>query len=127
MARITFKNLIRDFPGGPVVKSPPSNAGDVGSIPSQGTKILHVEGQLSPWATTGDGQMLQWRPDISSKYAYVNVHRLKKNPSATERTQAVHLEFGVYMPPLSTCHVTLDKLRTYITLPEPQGPHLPQL
>ena len=64
---------------------------------------------------------------ISSKYAYVNVHRLKKNPSATERTQAVHLEFGVYMPPLSTCHVTLDKLRTYITLPEPQGPHLPQL
>ena len=66
MARITFKNFIRDFPGGPVVKSPPSNAGDVGSIPSQGTKILHVEGQLSPWATTGDGQMLQWRPDAAN-------------------------------------------------------------
>ena len=66
MARITFKNLIMDFPGGPVVKSPPSNAGDVGSIPSQGTKILHVEGQLNPCATTGDGQMLQWRPDAAN-------------------------------------------------------------
>ena len=26
----------RDFPGGPVVKNPPSNAGDVASIPGQG-------------------------------------------------------------------------------------------
>ena len=24
-----------DFPGGPVVKNPPSNAGDMGSIPGQ--------------------------------------------------------------------------------------------
>ena len=36
------------FPAGPVVKNPPSNAGDVGSIPSQGTKISHAVGQLSP-------------------------------------------------------------------------------
>ena len=28
------KNDIWDFPGGPVVKNPPSNAGDKGSIPS---------------------------------------------------------------------------------------------
>ena len=26
----------RDFPGGPVVKNPPSNAGDMGSIPGLG-------------------------------------------------------------------------------------------
>ena len=31
-----------DFSGGPVVKNLPSNAGDVGSSPSQGTKIPHV-------------------------------------------------------------------------------------
>ena len=38
-----------DFPGGPVVKNLPCNAGDVGSIPGQGTKILHaVELKLSP-------------------------------------------------------------------------------
>ena len=27
-----------DFPGGPVVKNPPSNALDMGSIPGMGTK-----------------------------------------------------------------------------------------
>ena len=38
----------RDFPGGPVVKNPPSNAGDSGLIPGRGTKIPHAAGQLSP-------------------------------------------------------------------------------
>ena len=33
-----FKDY-RDFPGGPVVKNLPSNAGDPGSIPGRGTKI----------------------------------------------------------------------------------------
>ena len=41
-----------DFPGGPVVKTSPSNAGDVGSIPGQGTKSAHTMGQLSLCATT---------------------------------------------------------------------------
>ena len=31
-----------DFPGGPVVKTSPSNAGDVGSIPGWGPKIPHA-------------------------------------------------------------------------------------
>ena len=35
-----------DFPGGPVVKNMPSNAGDTGSIPGQGTKIPHAMRQL---------------------------------------------------------------------------------
>ena len=35
-----------DFPGGPVVKNMPSNAGDTGSIPGQGTKITHAMMQL---------------------------------------------------------------------------------
>ena len=33
---------LRDFPGGPVVKMSPSNAGGVGSIPSQGAKTPHA-------------------------------------------------------------------------------------
>ena len=37
-----------DFLGGPGVKKPPSIAGDMGSIPDQGTKIPHTSGQLSP-------------------------------------------------------------------------------
>ena len=45
-------SLIRDFPGSPVVKNPPYNAGDTGSKPGQGTKIPHAAGQLSPRATT---------------------------------------------------------------------------
>ena len=42
----------RDFPGGPVVKNPPSNAGDMGSIPGRATKIPHTTGQLSLHTTT---------------------------------------------------------------------------
>ena len=42
----------RDFPGFPVVKNPPSNAGDVGSIPGRRTKIPHAAGQLSPHVAT---------------------------------------------------------------------------
>ena len=35
----------------PGVKNTPCNAGDVGSIPGQGTKIPHTLGQLSPHLT----------------------------------------------------------------------------
>ena len=41
-----------DFPGGPVVKNPPYNAGDMCSTPGQGTKIPHAMGQLSLHAAT---------------------------------------------------------------------------
>ena len=34
-----LKLSLWDFPGGPVVKDPPCNAGDMGLIPGQGTKI----------------------------------------------------------------------------------------
>ena len=45
-------NNDRDFPGGPVVKNLPSNAGYVGSNSCQGTKIPLALEQLNPWATT---------------------------------------------------------------------------
>ena len=41
-----------EFPGGPVVKNPPCNAGDSGSIPGQGTKVSLAVDQLSLSATT---------------------------------------------------------------------------
>ena len=34
--------MMRDFPGGPVVKTSPSNAGGVGLIPGPGAKIPHA-------------------------------------------------------------------------------------
>ena len=36
------KEIVRDFPGGPVVEISPSNAGSVGSIPSRGARIPHA-------------------------------------------------------------------------------------
>ena len=33
-----------DFPGGPVLENLQSNAGEAGSIPGQGTKMLHASG-----------------------------------------------------------------------------------
>ena len=35
---------LKDFPGGPVVKNLPSNVEDMGSIPGEETKILHLVG-----------------------------------------------------------------------------------
>ena len=42
-----LKITSKDFPGVPVVKKPPSNAGDVRLIPGRGTKILYPAEQLS--------------------------------------------------------------------------------
>ena len=43
-----------DFPGGPVVKNLPSNAGDVGSIPGWLTKIPTCRWATKPTGTTKD-------------------------------------------------------------------------
>ena len=43
-----------DFPGGLVIKNPPFDAGDVGLIPWEGTKILHAAEQLSLCAASSD-------------------------------------------------------------------------
>ena len=45
-----LKMCTGDFPGGPAVKNPPSNAGYESLIPGWGTKIPHAMQQLSPWA-----------------------------------------------------------------------------
>ena len=37
---------------GPVIKGPPSNAGDLSSIPGWGARTPHAAGQLSPSTTT---------------------------------------------------------------------------
>ena len=42
----------RDFHGGPVVKNPPSNAGNTGSIAGRGTNIPPAVGGLCPCTTT---------------------------------------------------------------------------
>ena len=54
--------VFRDFPGGPVVKNPPPNAGDVGSIPGRRTKIPHATGQLSLCTPTTYLARARWSP-----------------------------------------------------------------
>ena len=54
----------RDFPGGPVVKNPPYNAGEAGSTPGQGTKILYAAGQLSLCAATTEPACLKERAHV---------------------------------------------------------------
>ena len=50
-----IKGIGEGLPGGPVVKNPPCNAGDVGSIPGQGTKTTCAVEQLSPHTKTREG------------------------------------------------------------------------
>ena len=45
-----IKKSFREFPGGPMVKNPPSSADGEGLIPGWGTKIPHATEQLSPRA-----------------------------------------------------------------------------
>ena len=42
-----FKGQLRDFPGGPMVKNPPCNAGEGGLMLGRGTKIPQDEEQLT--------------------------------------------------------------------------------
>ena len=42
LSSFPLRTLLRDFPGGPVVRNPPCNTGDTGSTPGQGTKISRV-------------------------------------------------------------------------------------
>ena len=68
-----------DFPGGPVVKNPPSNAGDVGLIPGGGTKIPHAAGQLSPQATiTEPSRSGAHGPQLKSTQAAMKTQRSQK-------------------------------------------------
>ena len=48
------KVIWRDFPGVPVVKNLPCNAGDMSLIPGWGTKIPHGAEQLSPSTATAE-------------------------------------------------------------------------
>ena len=56
-----------DFPGGPVVKTLPYNAGHVGSIPGHRTKISHAAGQLSQRATATELARLNYRTRVPQR------------------------------------------------------------
>ena len=103
-----------DFPGGPVVKNPPSNAGDTGSIPGRGTKIPHAAGQLSPHATTREPAHHNYR-----------AHAPQLESLRTATTEPAHS--GACAPQLkrSPCTATKDPMccnkRSRVPQPRPNA------
>ena len=100
----------RDLPGGPMVKNPPSDAGDMGSIPAWGTKIPCATWQLSVCA------------QLESLHAAMRIqHSQKKNsafPASESKTVSQRRQriiarkppvtFFVYYPTPKLC---LDSLQ----------------
>ena len=79
-----------------MVKNLPSNAGDTGSIPGQGTKIPHAMGQLSPHATTTELMCLNERarvPQLQSPHTTTG-----ENPHATTREKAASCNKDLIQP-----------------------------
>ena len=101
-------NTKRDFPGGPVVKNPPSNAGDVGSIPGRGTKIPHTTGQLSLRAATTELASLNERARVPQTtepmYPGAHVPQLEReNLHATAREKPMRHKERSHMPQRRSC------------------------
>ena len=71
-----------DFPGGPEVKNPPCNAGDMGLIPGRGTKIPHAMELLSPRTTTREFMYFTERSRLMQQRSWV----LQLRPNAATST-----------------------------------------
>ena len=80
----------RDFPGGPVVKNPSSNAGDAGSIPVWRTKISYTEGQLSPHTPT-EAACQNFRSSRASRKTQ-HAQKIKKT------RQGLRIRAGIQVP-----------------------------
>ena len=79
-----------DFPGGPLVKNTHSNAGDVGSIPGQGTKISYATEQMHACSVTTEPihygtQATQLERSIHAATER-SPHSAKKDPCAVTKT-----------------------------------------
>ena len=108
----SFEKEPWDFPGGLVVKSPSSNAGDSGSIPGWGIKISHAVGQLSLHATT-------MQPVRSGAHAATKTQcnqNFKNNIKSTYKKKK-----ECCLPAMSSgCYPCLLRLkRTFLILPFP--------
>ena len=89
------KPRCRDFPGGPAVKTPASNAGDVGSISGWGTNIPSALWQLSPCTMTREKpsrwnershvpQQRFWHSQINKYFFKKKVKMQKKKKDANQ-------------------------------------------
>ena len=87
-----------NFPGNLVVKKLPCNAGDTGSIPSQGTKIPHAQEQLSQRSTTTEPMHCNWWVLVPQQKI---LHNAMNIPQATTKTQ--HSQINFFKKEISVC------------------------
>ena len=73
--------MLKKFPGGPGVMNPPSNAGDTGSIPGQGTRA-YMPQQKIPCATT------KIQCSQINKYFSKNVKKTVLSATGKEKTSS---------------------------------------
>ena len=62
-----------DFPGNPVVTNPLSSAGDLGSIPGQGTETPYAQGVTKPTCCNYRVHMPRPRPDMAKNKCFQGV------------------------------------------------------
>ena len=65
----------------------PSNEGDAGSIPSQGTKIPHAVGQLSPCAAKRESTYYNYLTCTTTTEHACHDEEAMKGPHTTRETQ----------------------------------------
>ena len=82
-----------DFPGGPVVKNPPTDAEDTGSVSGPGTEISHAVEQLSPCATTTEALVL--KPAIHKRsHTMRSLCRASKSSPCSRQLEKAHAQQG---------------------------------
>ena len=73
------KVLNRDFPGGPVIRSPPCNAGNTGLTPGRRTRIPHAAEKLVLRTATGESVCCDERSPMMQRRSCVL--RLRPEPA----------------------------------------------
>ena len=89
----SFNNNSKDFPGGPMVKILPSNAGGVDSIPGLGAKILHALPPPSPSGREGNGTPVLLPGESRGRRSLVGCSPWGRYESDT--TERLHFHFSL--------------------------------
>ena len=87
---VWLKACLRDFPSGSVFENLPSNAGDTGSIPGRGTKILRAAGQLGLSALTRESS----RAHCNKELVQPKIKKKKKMSSHLKKKERLFDCFG---------------------------------
>ena len=82
-----------DFPGGPVVKTSPSNAGAAGSIPGRGAKIPHALGPKNQ-----NIKQKQYGNKFNKDFSNGS-HQKKKKESASGSLGGLVINTDCWLPP----------------------------